>query len=129
MAAVSNIRTGPFGPVTHKWGWHVEGNDICAECVCESMRDWLEILMSLGGDFVECDDVRRGLVGLKKMDGGTRVMLTKEAVREGCAEMRLPEQFMEMVRVPGGRKKLAWVLSVGDHCLEFEGPENWRLFW
>jgi len=104
-----------------QWGWHVvEGEEVVAECVCDSLRDWLEFLVKLGGTYEVCDDPRRMMFGMRKIDGGTRVMV--RIARLGSSEkwnLTVPREFKDLLRTSQGRDKLAWVLSVGDHCLEF----------
>jgi len=96
------------------------GEEMVAECVCDSFRVWLEFLVKLGGTYEVCDDPRRMLFGMRKVEGGTRVMV--RIARLGSSEewnLTLPRGFKDLLRTSGGRDKLAWVLSVGDHCLEF----------
>lgn len=75
-----------------------------------------------GARFEVCDDFDRQVpvIGMLDVYSGARyeieVHRLKWALAWGMAAP--PPSFTELLKTPTGRRKLAWVLSVGDHCLD-----------
>lgn len=107
-----------------RWDWQGDAEfDVVARCVCDSMRDWLEFLVRSGGPFERCDDPRGRMVGMRKIEGGARIMLPLVKVQDRSSwGIELPRNFVDdYLKTQGARDRLARALSVGDHCLDLGG--------
>ena len=52
------------------WSWHDDGNEVVAQVMCGTLREWLATLVALEGPYVRCDDPRARLFGMRKVEGG-----------------------------------------------------------
>jgi hypothetical protein len=105
-----------------RWDWiGVGGDDVVARCVCDSLRDWLEFLVRSGGPYERCDDPRERMLGMRKVEGGTRIMLPLVRVMDRTSwGIEFPSNFVDdYLKTQGARDRLAHALTVGDHCLKF----------
>jgi hypothetical protein len=100
---------------TTRWGWHQDGEEIVGQVTCSSMRDWLRTLVSLEGPYERCDDPRERLLGMRKVEGGTRIMLPLvKATDRTTWGIDLPSKFVDdYLRTPEARCRLARDLSTG----------------
>lgn len=91
---------------------------------CGNLRAWLESLVHRHKlrrcTYEVCDDPSKWLLGMMDARTGASYMLpVYKANDRKLWKIELPSNFVKMLKTPEGREKLAWVLSVGDHCLEF----------
>lgn len=91
--------------------------------ICGSFRDWLEHLVRVqreGATYEVCDLARERLLGMRDLGTGQRVFVPlAQVIDRPNWGLVLPKPFQCLLNTPEGRKELAWVLSVGDHCLPF----------
>ena len=89
---------------------------------CASPRDWLRKIVSHGGKYVRDDDPFRKKLGMRDTTTGVTFLLARFRLSEHAKEV--PQPIRNLLGTAEGRDKLAWVLTTGDHCLEFPGDDG-----
>jgi hypothetical protein len=95
--------------------------------ICQSVRSWLKAMVDYVAENPGCrleHEFQRDYLAIKDVATKTEFSLWAK-----CAEDRRlwgispPPSFVDLLKKPGRVGKLAFLLSVGDHCLEFGDEE------
>ena len=95
--------------------------DICDTCV----HDLLKNLVEAQTDFVSLEFYEEKLLGFFSLKGkkyfGTSLEVIRKPWGEGYSNPKWGHEtmFRDLIKSPVTRRKIAFMISTGDHCLEF----------
>lgn len=100
-------------------------HNVCSydRCLHRSVHDLFWTVVNLGGSWISLDDPMNKDIGFSRNDGSQRQAIYICRYKETVYRWNVPDWFRQKMNCFSTRPEIAHLLSVGDHCLEFDEKE------